>query len=397
MEYFNVYNKKYVEIAKRNEIYPQFKIELLDHRDNVINDISQELSLDTGGSISINYQQGTRRSCSITFSDPTGKFLPDYNSGLFWINRKFKLYIGLKDIYTGDIYWFSQGVFLTLNPSAVNNFSDRSVTIQGVDKFGLFGSESGYNQLEGTYSIKAGTNAYSAISDTLMLEMGNGNVLDSIEPILDPKFKDEVLPYDINKAPGNYLSDILIEIADVLGCNIFYDTDGRLNLISGTIDISYSQEASIWEFYDILPEYMDSSLNYDFVNAVNVVKAIGNNVNNKIYEYTAENNNPLSPTRIELIGRKIKTMESPGIYNEDRAKDYAELMLNRYSIVQKSIGFSASMLPHLDVNKVIGITDQHYNYTQQRFIIQSIDIPFNGSSPMNISANNVAELPYYNM
>lgn len=428
----NIFNEEYIRIAKAPIIRPKFKLELLDYNDNVIGEIIDDISTDSAGSISINYQQGVRRSCSITFHDPEGKFVPDSNSGLFWINRKFKLYVGLEHtgyhfseepilygnyedylnysraddqffVYGRPImgedstYWFSQGVFYVVDPDTSRSFSNQTVTINGVDKFGIFGPELGANQLEGTYKIPSGTNAYDAIRGILMLEAGNGYVLDPVTPIFDEQYKEVVLPYEIQKAPSAYLSDLLIEIADVLGCDIFYDGNGVLNVRSGTIDLSYSNRSPIWDFSDVLREYLDGGLAYDYVNAINVVKVIGGNVNDKIYPATAENNNPLSPTRISLIGKKTYYVENSNISNEKQAQDFADYTLNTKSIVQLMINFNCTFLPHLDVDKVITVSDKFYNYDQQRFIIQSVNIPLSANSAMSVQASNIATLPYYEL
>ena len=89
--------------------------------------------------------------------------------------------------------------------------------------------------------------------------------------------------------------------------------------------------------------------------------------------------------------------ESPNVSSETQAKDYAELLLNTMSIVQNAINFRSSLLPHLDVNRVVGISDKYYDYVQQRFIVQSLSIPLNTKNLMDISANNVADLPYYEL
>lgn len=396
MEYVNVFNSKYIEVASRSNICPMVKVELLDYNDGVMGEVQQEI-ISNNGSIAVNYQQGVRRSCSLTLSNIDGRFLPNPNSGMFWINSKFKVYTGLKDIYTGNIYWFSQGVFLTTRSNATRNLSDMTVKIDGVDKFGVFGAETNYNQLESTYKIPAGTNAAQAIRDILLLEMGNGYVIDWVEPIIDPKVLSETLPYDIIKSPKQYLADLLIEIANVLGCDIFYDTDGHLNVINGTGDFSFTQQSSIWDYSDVLPEYSNASLAADYVNAINTVKVTGTNINDSVYEYTAENRNPMSPTRIDLIGKKMMVIDSANVFNIDRAKDLAEYKLNQHSIVQLQVDFSSSWLPHLDVNKVVNITDSHYGYTQQRFIVNSLNIPLSYSSQIGISASNIAELPYFEL
>ena len=64
---------------------------------------------------------------------------------------------------------------------------------------------------------------YDIIRSILLMDKWNGEVIDYIDPLLDPLYKDEVLPYDINKSAGSYLGDILIELANILGANIYYD------------------------------------------------------------------------------------------------------------------------------------------------------------------------------
>ena len=250
-------------------------------------------------------------------------------------------------------------------------------------------------QLTGNYRISAGQKIYDIIKSILLMDKGNGELIDYIDPLLDPLYKDEVLPYDINKSAGSYLGDILIELANILGANIYYDKTGRLVVSSGTTDISYSKEAAIWDFSDKETEYMDNSLTYDYTNVINSVTVIGNNTNDKIYSYTAENNNVFSPTRISYIGKKeLAPIETAMAYNEDRAKDYAEFELNRKSILQSTISFNCSLIPTLDVNRVCTITDDYYGFNTERFIIQSLSFPLTTTSTMQVSASNIACLPY---
>lgn len=399
MEYTDVINNRYIELLKRSTIFPKFKMELVDRNEStVLKEIIQDIDASNSGSISINYQQGVRMSCTLNLINNDGLYNLSMGSGYLWMGAKFRLYIGIYDTDNGDIYWFSEGVYYINNPVDNNNLSEKYITITGVDKFGFLGSELNYNQLVGTYHVDANNLIYDVIKSILALDIGNGFRVDSVEPYLDPLYSEEVLPYTIEKAPGSYLGDILIELANILGANIYYDKRGHLVIKSGTIDLAYSREGAIWNFVDVLPEYMGSNISYNYSDVVNVIPVVGNNVNDKIYSYTAENNNPSSPTRISLIGRKeMAPVETSMAYNEERAKDYAEYLLNRKSIVQTLINFQISLIPHLDVDKVCNITDKYYNYEQQRFIIQSINFPLNTTSNTNISASNIASLPYYDL
>ena len=397
-EFLNVINSEYQILAKQDIIYPKFKIELIDQSEkNIIKEITEDIVLNTG-SVSINYQQGVRRSCSFSIDNTTGEYTPSPVTGIFWIGTKFKLYYGLYDSDSSDIYWFCQGVFYVANPTNSHDYSSKIVNISGIDKFGYLGSDLGYNQLTGAYQFKADQKIYNIIKDVLMLETGNGGVIDPIPPTLDPLYKDEVLPYDLKKSSGDYLGNILVEIGNILGANIFYDRNGSLTVKSGTLDISYSSEAPIWNFSDKELEYMSSNLTYDFSNVVNIITVVGTNVNDKIYTYTAENRNPLSPTRIDYIGRKeIAPIETSIVHNDKSAKDYANFELNKRSIVQSGINFSCSFLPHLDVDFVCAITDEYLGFTEERFVIQSVDLPMSNEGMASVTASNLASLPYYEL
>lgn len=397
-DFVDIYNSKYIELVKAPVIKPKFKIELLDLYENTIGEITKDISASNSGSISINYQQGVRRSCSFTLSDTFGKYRPMSNDNIFGFNTKFKIYVGLENIQTGETYWFSQGIFYTTNPTSSHANSNKTVTVNGVDKFGIFTSDTGYNQLEGTYIVPAKSKLYAVVKDILSLELGNGYIIDPKEPHIDSQFIDYELPYDIKKSPGSYMGDILIELGNVLGADIYYDTNGVLTITSGTTDITYSKQSSIWDFSDVLPEYSNGSVSLNTIDAINIVKVVGNQVNDsEIYIGNAENHNPLSPTAIEKIGRKIYYEESANLPNQARADEYAKYVLNSKSIIQTAIGFSSTLIPHLDVNRVITITDDYYKYEQERFIIQSITLPLDSKTLMSISCNNIASLPYYDL
>ena len=393
MEYTNIVNDKYREIASRDEIFVMYRVELLDHYENVLSSITDLVSAENTGNISINYQQGVRRSCTISILDVDGEFTQNIINGSA-INQKFKIYIGLKDIFNNDIYWFSQGVFCSIDPTV--DRVTRMLTLNGVDKYGFLGSETGYNQITVAHVIPVDTEIQEAIQQTLMLDLGNGRVIDAIPPIIDNTLLDQKMPYEMEKAPASYLSDIFIELGNIMGADTYYDVDGHMKYDSGTLDMSYSQQDSQWDFYDTLPEYLNPSLLLSTTEIVNSVTIVGNNSSDDlVFTYTAENHNPMSPVSIENIGRKEYYEESSSVYDDSTAKDYAEYVLKQKSILNQAITFECTILPHLDVNKVITISDSFYGFNQERFIIQSIEIPLSSMSTMQVSAANVSTLPYY--
>lgn len=411
MEYTNFYNQKYIDICKRPQKYPVFKIEILDYSEYTIMDVTQDISLDTEGSISVKYQQGIRRTCEFSVINIDQKYLPSENS-MFWYHRKFRLYTGLKDQATGDIYWFSQGVFFVQNISC-----EKKIThITGIDKFAAFTSDLGASVLDVDYKVsvlpedryseklsdeeikklqKQAPKIADVIRNILTIDKGNGYAIDPIIPIIDSRLEDEPIPYDLTVGAGGFLGDMMIELAMMLGADIYYDTNGHLNLTKGTTDFLYVGQGVQWSFSPDKSDYISYTASYDISKAINKIMVYGEGYEG-VYNYAVvTNDNPKSPLRVSLVGiRQGESIETAMAYSLQKCEDYGKYYLKMKSIVQLSADIECTFLPHLDVNKVIDIYDEFYSKSVEKHIIQSITFPFNKSS-MKISATNVALLPYY--
>lgn len=435
MDYYNQITPEYIEALKAPNVFPILKIELMDYQEVPFAEIEKDISISDAGSISINYQQGVRRSCSITLTNEDGKYLPDANSNI-WINSKFKIYTGIEtrkytlgadtgvnylyteqddqlttenvfDIITEDSvvkkhsnlqinnYWFSQGVYVLTNPEVVRDLGKKTISLNGVDKFGMLGSETNFRETDGTYIVPAGTKVSSIIQNILLLDLGNGIPLDNSYPIIDPKIGEETLPYSIEKSPEQYFAEILTELGNVFACDVFYDVDGHLNFVKGNETRDMDSYSSLWEYTDMSPEYFSVQTQYDFASVYNVIKVIGNNSTAAVYESVLKNTDLSSPTRVQLIGEKIKYVESSFCYSQERTNDFAYYLLRKYSIVQQSISFQSSYIPHLEVNNIITLTDEYMQYLQQRFVIQSITLPLSPNTLMDIEATNCSNIPYF--
>lgn len=398
MDYFNTYDDYYLRAIKQNTSDTRFKIEILDWtEENVQKEITEDI-VKGSGSISVNYQQGVRRSFSCDIVNIHNEFTPSFKTGVLYATTKIRLYIGIKAKILDDTYWWSQGIFLITDVTNRSSGSEKLININCIDKFGIFGAELGYTQLQGDYKIEKGTKIYTIIKDILTIDMENGYVLDHKKPWLDPLYKDEVMPYTLIKSKGDQMADVLISLANVLGCNIFYDVNGVLNLTNGTDDCTYAREGVIYVFDENSKETSDYDLKIDYGSIVNSVTVIGTNVNDKVYSYTARNTDPFSPTRIEYVGLKeCEPIESSMVYSEERAKEYALYMLKQKSILQNTLSFKSIFIPHMDVDHVIVISNPDYDLFEARFIIHSLTIPINTTEEMTIETSNIAELPYFEL
>jgi hypothetical protein len=384
---------KYIKAIKANEIRPRFRLFILNQDESFKEDISDYI-VPASGTLNITYQQGQRRSLNFTLNNSDGQFTPNGLQGKIWINTKFQLELGIA-LTNGDTVWNSAGVFLIGNPEVLRNLSDRTIQMQCYDKFALLDGTLGGN-LDITYQINANENIHSVMTEILMMQNGNGYPLDSKPIVFDSLYKDATTQYILSKAPNDSYGAMLIDLANMISCDIFYGTDGNLVVQSGIKDISQVNKPILWTFDDTEYEYLSNNTSYNFTSVRNKMTVVGANVSGSaMYEGIAINDNPQSSNRIDIIGIKNAYITDSNIYSNSLAQQRAEYELNKVSMVQEAISVTSSYMIHLDVNNCIVLKDSFFNYSTNKFVIQSLSIPISSSSQITITCSNVGSLPYY--
>lgn len=140
------------------------KIEWLNPDETVAFEFTNSL-YDINVDLSVNYQNGSRRTCTLTLNNDRNQFPINFNN--IWFGQKFKLWMGVY-IDEKTPYYFPQGVFFISNPNEAYQPSTRTIKINGVDKWAyLDGTLSG--NLSGTYQTNIGTNLFDATRSLLQL------------------------------------------------------------------------------------------------------------------------------------------------------------------------------------------------------------------------------------
>lgn len=405
MEYFNYTGKEYRVAVQSATLYPVIKVELLDQFENAYAEISEEIT-DNSGSIQSTLQQGVRNTVSFTIFDPAGKFIPDANNNLFWVRKKFKLYVGLateqKAIQlngqttgiSGDIFWFSKGVYIITDINAQkDNSGNQTISFTGVDKYGAFTNDTGYGEMIGTFSFDIGMTISYVIRNVLKQDIGNGQMLDPLEPIIDPDLQEYKLQLAFSKGPGSYIGDLLNDLATTLHADIYYDMDGHLNVKKTLNFDEYKNVQNQWDFTEGSAEYISAQVNYQLKNIANYIYVIGDNpMGGQIPIAIAENNDARSPLSIAKIGRKSRYIEKSTIYSQQEAEDYAQYILKTACLLGNQISFTCTLIPSLELDNTFSLTDSYYQYDRQEFIITAITYPI-GVGTMSISGSSIKELP----
>lgn len=370
-------------ILKMPKIKPIFRLFVLNPDETVNREISQSDIIINSGSFTENYQNGQRKSVSISLVNGDGKYTPGIDT--VWIHNKFRLDIGIE--HRGKSFWFPRGVYILGNPTASNQHSDRQATWELFDKFAILEGKAG--TLETTYEIPVGSDIKKAIEGILTLDNGSGYPIDLKPIIYDRAFEGLKMPYTLTKDAGSTLGEMILEIGIILNAEVYYNSQGNLcfvNINETTLD---TQKASLWDYTTSQRDYFSATTNYDFEGAVNEVQVVGDNINNEIFSAMAQNNDPISPLCVQRIGRRIEYISDSNIYSDNLAQQRANYELRKFGILKMIMNIEVAFNPTLFVNNLISITDPFYKLERERFLIQSISYQLGNESGMTISCSNI--------
>ena len=148
--------QKYINTVSGN-FHKAIKVEWLNSDESVAFEFTNAL-YDINVDLSVNYQNGSRRTCTLTLNNDRNRFPINFNN--IWFGQKFKLYMG---VYIGENtpYYFPQGVFYVSNPDESYQPSTRTIKINGVDKWAFLDGTL-HGKLSETYQTGIDINLYDA-------------------------------------------------------------------------------------------------------------------------------------------------------------------------------------------------------------------------------------------
>ena len=380
--------EQYRSIVKRPLTFPIFKLYILNYDETIREDISEYLL--TGGSFDINYNSGQRRTLSVKLRNDKNKFEFNPYGGL-WKGVKFRFDMGIHTDY-GD-YIKQCGIFVPSDPDIMVTGSNRYVTLNLVDKFATLDGTVG-GRLTNVYTIPRGSNIYEVGKSLLKIERMESYPYDTKQVIMPRACKDITTPYTITKSAGDSVGSIFLDLGTIANCQVYYNEYGNLIFESNEDELQYSSKSPIWHFTEDELSYTNMSLKINFSQVENVVTVTGANINGDLMSCTLENVNPYSPTNIRLTEPNPVTVEDENIASDKLAYQRCEYELFKRSLLPISASFTSIFLPHLDVSKVVTITNQSLKYDRERFLINSINYPISINCTPNINLSNVSEVAF---
>ena len=370
-------------------IQPRFRLGVL-NSDETMNYYIPEDDILSGGSYNENYQNGQRRTLSLTLFNEMGDYTPSING--LWANKKFSFEMGF-EINSDLSIWFSKGVYVLNNISPSHEPSQKKVNVELGDKFSIL--EGKQATLSTTYTIEPNQLIEEIIQNILSTDKGNGEVLDPKPFIYHSSFKGKKTQASITKEAGETYGSIILDLATQLSAEVFYDQMGQLNFVP-LIEVTTDQDKPIiYSFVADDGDLFNLNLDFDLTDIVNRVFVIGNNINGGYCQAEAVNQEASSPLCVQRIGyytgSPIKDSNITTLYLAQERADYE---LRKQLILKSSGSFSTSLSPLLTVNNLVNITDSYYNLQEEKFIIQSISFNIDNSGKMDITAANIKNLPF---
>lgn len=388
------------------------KIEILDTYDRVINEVSGSA---IGGNYNIDNSASIRRTCSITFNLENG-YLPKETS-VFWVNKKFQLYIGLKHIDSNDIYWFNKGVYAIKDPNIAISISEHTITINGLDKMALHtGDISG--QLENAYIADVVDEDGNPV--TIYVDEAIGALMrDGGETKLRISKTNLALPHKIESAIGETRHSVLSQYTDLFyNYQAYYGLDGyfvfekkpthqSINSVINDIAIDFSEENKNSSAYNLI---ISINRDIEYSNIKNKVVVYGGvhddgvqpsyqiildeaNYPNSLYTVEKLNERNSDGTlvyRVLVIQDDTYTDDGSDnhAYSIDLCRQRAEQEVYLHQQATDKVTITCIPIYSLDVNEVIYLNDSVSGACGE-YVINSISCGLGAGDTMTINANKL--------
>lgn len=364
------------------------RLYLLNDDETIKKDVSEYL---ISGSIDFNYQQGQTRSCNITLMNFKNEWLPSPVKGMLWKGTKFRIDIGL--YFNGIVYWKKCGIFTPSDSSLSNNGSNKTISLQMYDKFAMLDGTLG-GKTDSDFKIPVNTTIRQAIQMCLSADKGNGKSYDYKTLIFPSKHDSVMTPYTISHTPNSSTGDIIIELANMISCDAYYNETGNLTLTSGIDDTDIENKSILWNYSGNELLYFDPNMTVDYSRIVNKVIVNGGIVNGYRFKGVVINTNPKSQNNIFFTEPNSEIIDDENIISDELCLERAKFEYKKLSMFGAQIKYKSIFIPHLLPNDIILWSNNDYNIKNEKFIIQSINIDLTSEATMDISASNISEVAF---
>lgn len=360
----------YFEDLQKHIVEPLCRICVLYDDERVKEDITKYV-IPGSGSFSTQYANGVRSSLNFEIENTDGQFsISPYMDGIYY-NTKFSYDVGV--VCGQTVYWRPRGIFAVENITP--NKDKGTITIQLKDKFSLLDGTIG-GKITTAICFENGTNIREIVESLLLSNKGNGKAYDTKPIVFPEKYENMSIMYRITLSADDNIGNIILKLAELMQCDVYYNENGNLTFEINNATITKTKPV-IYHFEDSGIDYFpDSSIEYNVADVINKVVAVGGNINGMIFNATAINDSPASKVNIyHFPDAKTLYVTNDNIYSDELAQDLADYTLLNGRILSTKENFNCTCIPHLDVNRIIGVSDEYLNIKYSKFILNSLNIP----------------------
>lgn len=353
------------------------------------------------GTLTVNLQNGKRRTATVTLSNLDGAF--DYNVNNVWFGQQVRLMEGL-ELPNGQQFYLPQGVFYVKDPEETLKPDARTMRYTLEDKWAYLDGTL-FGNLEGIYEVPLGTNIFTAVQSVLSLDRGNGIPVDGVAPIFTDYYNEQtttlpdgstvndiVTPYTYRCDSDNgCYADIVLEMNTMLAGWIGYDASGHLRLDPSQDDIVDATKPIQWAYKPTEKQFLGATYTIKNTDVYNDIVITGESLTE--YGNTAgraSNLDPASDTNIYILGRKTLKENNAGFYSDKLCENLATFRLKRQTVLQKSVSIESTQIFHLQENQLVTIQrPDKPGYPVERHLVTGFTRPIAQTGPMTIEATSV--------
>lgn len=361
------------------------------------------------GEITCNLNNGIRRQASVTLSNLDGDY--DFAVNKIWFGTQVRLSEGVI-LPDGTEYYIPQGVFEIEKPNEQFKPGGNSVTYRLVDKWANLDGSLGGN-LDGAYSVQAGTNILQAMASLLRLgryDMANNSPdpIDAVLPLMTSYYngKTQTLtdgtvvplveaPYDFISSEDGSVADVLLGLGEMLAALVGYNQTGRLVVDPSQDDIDDLTKPVMWDFTTDEKQLIQVDYEVNKGTLFNDLIVVGDTSD---AGYTArgraQNRDISSDTCISRIGLKTRRMHAENYYSDDICVARAQWELKRAAVLPKTVSIECTQMFHIVENGIVTIRrDDKQGAPVERHVVQGFTRPIGQTGTMTINAVSVMDYP----
>lgn len=374
-----------IRYFKGDTIIPVFRLFVLNSDETVHFEASSDV---VSCNLNISYQSGQRRTMNCTLKSENDFWRYSTQDPL-WTDTKFRLDTG---VVIGDtLYWQQQGVFMNSNVAPSISDSNRTTALTLCDKWGLWdGTVFGNTQLKTV--IPTQVPMEQVFNDIIHEDNGLGEMWDQQPIVFNSQYSETLTYYTIKQDAGTPKSQYLLDMANTISSDLYYDTYGRLNVESNTLDFINNNFPVVWRFDETDMDCGSPSLSYkrsDYYNYINTKGAI---VNGYQFSGAVENRNLKSLYNVYDTPLTPKTNSNTKLYSDNLCLEQSMYEMVQQSRGLRSLSLPCGYLPFLDVNMAIEVNFPSLGIDREMYIIDSISYNMATTCNMNLNMTSNYEI-----